>query len=228
MRVRVRLVPDPREPFPRGATALVIDVLRATSTLTMAKLHGAAAVIPVATPDEARAEKARRREALLCGERGGRRIDGFDLGNSPAEYGFERVSGRTLIFASTNGSLALLAARTARRRLLASFLNAGAAVAAARGSDEVVLVCAGELGRFSLEDAACAGWLCARLAESGARMEGAGARFARAMAPRDATEVRAVVESARHARTLRALGTAYAEDVALCATLDAVDRAFEV
>jgi 2-phosphosulfolactate phosphatase len=224
VRVVVELVP--RE-VSRDATAVVIDVLRATTSLTMARLHGARRVLPAVTVEAARTLARRHPDVLLCGERDGRRIEGFDLGNSPSEYGFERVAGRTLVFASTNGSRALLAARRARRTLLAAFVNLAAVVDTLREAPRVVIVCAGKLGAFALEDAACAGLLVERLAAAGAVPEGDGARLARVLAPEDAVAVRAVVEGADHGRYLRSLGESYARDVEFCAGLDTVDRAFE-
>jgi 2-phosphosulfolactate phosphatase len=205
----------------------VVDVLRATSVLTVARLHGARAILAAATPDEAVALRARHPGALLCGERDGRRLAGFDLGNSPFEYGFETVAGRTLVFASTNGSQALLAARPARRRLLGAFVNAAAVLDAVAGEEEVTVVCSGKLGSYALEDAAFAGWLVERLSARGARAAGAAAAFARRTAPRDAADVRAVVQGSSHGRYLRALGPEYARDVEFCAALDTIRQAFE-
>jgi 2-phosphosulfolactate phosphatase len=107
-------------------------------------------------------------------------------------------------------------------------VNAGAVVESVRGEREVVIVCAGKLGGFSLEDAACAGLLLARLESHGAVPDGAAARLARALAPSGALEVRALVEGASHARDLRSMGTAYARDLELCAGLDTLDRAFDL
>ena len=224
MRVAVCLAPGGCAPGARD-TAVVIDVLRATTTLTTAFANGARAVLPAATVPEAHALRDRTPGALLCGERDGRKIEGFDLGNSPAEYDAAIVAGRTLVFASTNGSQAMLAARAARRTLLGAFVNASAVVRAVGGDAAVTLVCAGKLGRFCLEDAACAGLLCARLADRGATLTGPEARMVAAIAPRDAAEVRALVEGAAHARFLRTLGPAFAADVLRAATLDAFDRA---
>ncbi len=119
-------------------------------------------------------------------------------------------------------------ARAAPRRLLAAFVNAAAAERALTSEAAVVIVCAGRLERFSLEDALFAGWLCARLEARGATLEGAAARLARALAPRDAAEVRALVEGSSHGRYLRSLGPEFAADVEFCARLDAIDRAFEL
>ena len=227
MRVTVVLAPGVGE-VPAGATALIIDVLRASTTLTVALSNGATRVLPVAGTDEAFTLKTAQPDALLCGERDGMRIAGFDLGNSPAEYSRSAVADRPLIFASTNGSLAMLGAHRAGRRVLAAFVNASAAVEAVASEREVALVCAGKLGAFSLEDAACAGWLGAKLAERGGRIEGAGARLAVRLAPHSRREVRAVLQGSSHGRYLRSLGETFARDVEFCAGLDRIDRAFEI
>jgi 2-phosphosulfolactate phosphatase len=226
-RVSVLLTPGAGA-VPRRATAVVVDVLRASTVLTVARANGAGRIVAAATPEEACALRARLPGALLCGERDGRRLPGFDLGNSPFEYDAATVSGRVLVFASTNGSQALRAAAGARRTVAGAFVNAGATLAAVAADDEVVVVCAGRVGAFSLEDAACAGWLVAALAARGARPAGDGAALARALAPRGAAEVRALVQGSDHARYLRSLGPGYARDVEFCAGLDTVDGAFEV
>ena len=106
-----------------GATVIVIDVLRATTTITAALAAGAERVIPCGELDDARRvreELAGGRppvSALLGGERGGLPIAGFDLGNSPAEYTPERVAGRTIAFTTTNGTQAMLHCRQAGRVL---------------------------------------------------------------------------------------------------------------
>jgi len=211
----------------RGETAVAIDVLRATTTLTVALRAGAARVREAVTPDEARQMRAAEPDALLCGEREGLKIPGFDLGNSPSEYEPAVVQGRTLLFASTNGSLALRAAQGAGRRVLAAFVNLSAVVDRIAGDSRIVIVCAGKLGGFAIEDAACAGLLCRRLGERGARLEGAAARLVLELAPEGSAETRALVEGAAHARYLRSVSPAFARDVARCAELDTIDQAFE-
>lgn len=226
MLVSVQLVPEEFSPG-QAVTAVVVDVLRASSTLAFACAAGAARVIPVATPDEAFALRARHPDAWLCGEREGLRISGFDCGNSPFEYPAADVSGRTLIFASTNGSRAMLSAGAARRRVLGAFVNAEAVVEALKAESKVAIVCAGRLGAFAFEDAACAGWLCARFEAQGAAITGPGARLARRLAPRNPAEVRAMLQGCVHGRALRALGPEFARDVERCADVDVIDRAFE-
>lgn len=147
-----------------GKTAVVIDVLRATSTLTVVLANGALRVYPTASVEEARALKTQDPHRLLCGERGGTRLPGFDLGNSPQEYKPEVVRGRELVMTTTNGTRAIVSTEQADTVLLASFLNLPAVVDTCRrlGRD-VVVVCAGTERRFTLEDAVCAGMICSEL-----------------------------------------------------------------
>ena len=205
----------------RGWTGVAVDVLRATSTLTLAREHGATRIVPLAGTAEALALRAERPDVLACGERQGRIVPGFDLGNSPFEFVRDRVAGRTLAFASTNGSRALLALAGCGTRWLGAFLSASALAGALAGAPRVCIACAGKEGAFALEDAACAGWLVARLAAAGAEPANDEARLCAALAPRDAGEVRALVEGCEHGRYLAGLGPEYARDVALCGTLDA-------
>lgn len=221
-RVRVALVPPAPGSLPAQACAVAIDVLRATTTLAVARSHGVRAIVPFASTAEAIAYRDAHPGTLACGERDGRIVPGFDLGNSPLEYTRERVEGRTLAFASTNGSRAMRAGSRCRRRLLASFVNLSATAEALAGEHDLVLVCAGKLGGFALEDAVCAGTLAARLVAGGATLEGASAAFVATLAARDAAEVGAVVPGADHGRWLASLGDAFAADVAFCARLDSV------
>ena len=168
MRVHVALSPaDFAGLSLRGHTALVVDVLRATTTVVAACAAGCPAIVPVADPATAlaRAARFRRGEALLAGEQGGEPIAGFDLGNSPLEYVTERVAGRTVILTTTNGTAAMLLAQAAEAAAVAALVNVGAAAgwALARGRDVTVL-CAGEEGTLALEDAVCAGLLVERIA----------------------------------------------------------------
>src|SRR5574342_902309 len=161
MRVHVALTPGEFADLALvGRAALVVDVLRATSTVVAAFAAGCARVIPVAGAAEARelCRKLLPEQVLLAGERGGERIEGFDLGNSPLDCSPENVAGRTILLTTTNGTAAMLKASTSDAAALAALTNLGAAVrwAVSVGRDLTVL-CAGEKGGFSLEDAVCAG-----------------------------------------------------------------------
>lgn len=159
---------------PSGAIAVVLDVLRASTTIVTALAHGARGVLPVATvADAERHAVAMGDRAILGGERGGVRITGFDLGNSPAEYTPQRVAGKTVIITTTNGTAAVAASRAARVLLVGAIVNRAAVAAAIRrigGDDSAVhLVCAGTDGEVSAEDVLAAGAIldAARAVERG-------------------------------------------------------------
>ena len=138
-------------------TGLVIDVIRATSTMCQALAAGYQRVLCTAEVEEARALRDARGEGVLGGERHAVRIPGFDLGNSPREY--QEPVGESLILSTTNGTRAVVAAaQRCERVFVASLLNLSAVVEAARDAgDDVVVVCAGVQGTLALDDAFVAG-----------------------------------------------------------------------
>jgi 2-phosphosulfolactate phosphatase len=142
-----------------GATAIVIDVIRATTTIVEALAAGARAVYPTVSSEEALriANSLGREDTLLTGERRGLMIDGFDLGNSPLEFTSERVEGMRIVMTTTNGTRAFVAAEGASRVIAASLSNLSAVARVLVGSDRLVFICAGKEDRFSLDDAMCAG-----------------------------------------------------------------------
>jgi 2-phosphosulfolactate phosphatase len=149
----------------QGRTAVVIDVLRATSSIVEALANGARAIYPTTGTEEAikLISSLGREDTLLCGERRGRQIEGYDLGNSPDEFTRARVAGKRLVMNTTNGTRALATVAGADRVLTASFLNVSAVAKAVAGVESLVVVCAGREGRFSLEDAVCGGLILNRL-----------------------------------------------------------------
>jgi 2-phosphosulfolactate phosphatase len=203
-----------------GATALVVDVLRASTTIIAALANGCAAVVPVAEPREARRRALALGGALVAGERRGEPLEGFDLGNSPLEFTGPRVGGRVVVLTTSNGTRALLAVRAAARIGVAALVNLAAAADWARGGGrDVVVVCAGERGRRSLEDWICAGLLVARLAAAaaGATLSATAREAARCAADYGADLARVGRESP-WARHLAASGRG--ADVAACLALD--------
>jgi 2-phosphosulfolactate phosphatase len=154
----------------RGASVVVIDVLRATSTITAALAAGAREARCFGSVSEAR--RARRtmagRPTLLCGERNGLKVRGFDLGNSPGDFTPERCAGQTLVMTTTNGTRALERTLLARDVLVGCFLNLSAVAAyLAAGPGDVALLCAGTEGEVSAEDVAFAGALAGEIAGNG-------------------------------------------------------------
>lgn len=144
-----------------GTTAVVIDVIRATTCMVEGIANGARGIFPTLEPENAikLASDLGREDTLLCGERKGLRIEGFDLGNSPSEFSAEVVGKKQLVMTTTNGTRAFLAVADAERILTASFLNISAVAESIRGAEDLMVVCAGKEDRFSLDDALCAGIL---------------------------------------------------------------------
>jgi len=167
--VRIDVAPTAEAVVPdalRGVTALVIDVLRATTTIITALAHGCRAIVPVADPVDARrrAGEGWGDGALVAGERHGEPIPGFDLSNSPVEFGTVAVRGKTVFFTTSNGTRALLAARAAAAIGVAALVNVSAAAAWAAGAGrDVAILCAVSRGAQSLEDWTCAGFLIDRI-----------------------------------------------------------------
>ena len=154
MLVDVVFTPDEAGAAPTG---VVIDVIRATSTICQALASGYERVFCTAEVDTARALRDALGEGVLGGERSAVRIPGFDLGNSPREYA--EPAGATLILSTTNGTRAVLvAAERCERVYVASLLNLSAVVEAVRAADEdAVVVCAGVQGTMNLDDTYVAG-----------------------------------------------------------------------
>jgi 2-phosphosulfolactate phosphatase len=161
MKVHVAFTPGEQTPAPIG---IVVDVLRATSTICQALASGYERVLCCAEIDEARALAESQGPAELAGERRLEHIEGFDFGNSPRELEGTAATA-TLILTTTNGTRLLVAAAERFERVyVGSVLNLDAVAAAARESGEdVAVLCAGVLGELALDDAYCAGRIAAQL-----------------------------------------------------------------
>lgn len=143
-----------------NSTAVVIDVLRASTTMVHALGHGAQAIVPCLTVESAlvAAQSYPPDTRLLGGERHGMLIPGFDLGNSPLDYTPAAVQGKTVIFTTTNGTRALLECKSAARVCVGAFVNRQAITAAvSTWEEDVHLVCAGTDGQLTAEDILFAG-----------------------------------------------------------------------
>jgi 2-phosphosulfolactate phosphatase len=222
MRVHVSLTPAefPDAPL-TGCVALAVDVLRATTASVAACDAGCRRLVPV--PDAKAAEALAARDGsdtVLAGERGGEALAGFDLGNSPAEFTAERVGGRTVVLTTTNGTAAMLTAARAAAAGLAALTNVTAAArwALEQGRD-VTILCAGDNGAFSLEDAVCAGLLVARLTEaSPAAVLSGGAQAALGLGRHYEARLERLAEDSGWGRKLERLGRA--ADLAWCLRAD--------
>jgi 2-phosphosulfolactate phosphatase len=214
--VHVAFTPDERTPAPIG---IVVDVLRATSTMTQALASGYRRVLCCAEIDEARELAKTEGPARLAGERRLASIPGFDFGNSPREVA-ARPEVETLILSTTNGTRLLVAAAERFDHVyVGSLLNLDAVAAAARAHDEdVAVLCAGVLGELALDDAYCAG----RIAEAlgGDRTDSASAAIRLAGTFADA---RAGLGASRSAWNLRNHGLE--ADIEWCAQENLLDIA---
>jgi 2-phosphosulfolactate phosphatase len=215
VRVHVAFTPAEQVGAPLG---IVVDVLRATSTMTQALASGYERVLCCAEVDEARALAVQEAPAVTGGERKAVKIPGFDFGNSPREFAGEPAA-PTLVLSTTNGTRLLVAAvERCERVLVGSLLNLGALAAEVRasGAEEVAILCAGVRGELALDDAYCAG----RIAEAigGEPADSAAAALRIASSFRSAEEGLGASQSARN---LRAAGLE--EDIAWCARESAID-----
>ena len=209
MHVHVAFTPDESAAAPTG---VVIDVIRATSTICQALASGYDRVLCVAEVDDARALRTDPAEVTLGGERLGVRIDGFDLGNSPREY--LEVRTPTLVMSTTNGTRAIVAAaERCERVLVASLLNLAAVTeAAAAHGDDVAIFCAGVKGAFALDDSYVAGRIVERL--GGERSDAAEAALRLAGSYATAEEA---LRQSRSGRNLINHGPELEADIADCA-----------
>jgi 2-phosphosulfolactate phosphatase len=160
--VRLDVAFTPADAVP-AQVGIVVDVMRATSTITQALASGYPRVLCARGVAEARAVRQQLGEGLLGGERDAVRIEGFDVGASPRE--FRDGHGETLILSTTNGTRAIVnAAETCQHVLIGSLLNLSAVAEEARKLDgDIVVLCAGFKDSFAVDDAYCAGRILARL-----------------------------------------------------------------
>ena len=225
MRIDVGLLPQQKLGIP-SSVCIVVDVLRASSSIVTLLERGASPVITAAGIDEARALRGRLPDYLLCGERGGLPPPGFDHGNSPGEFSRLALAGKGAILATSNGTRLLAQLAGAPAVIVGCLLNRTAAANAAlemareQGLDITVLCSAAYGGTaFVLEDALGAGAIVDAALSSEPALEAAdAARFARDAFLSTARDLPAAVASAYHAKELMEAG--FEEDVAYCARLD--------
>ena len=221
MHVEVALIQD-LVPADLGGevSAVVIDVVRATTTVVAALAAGCDGVTPVGDVNEARA-LASATGALLAGERGGLPLEGFDLGNSPGDFTRERCASRPLVLTTTNGTQAVRRCLGGRAVWAASFVNAEATARALvdSGAKDVLLVCAGSGGEMAADDVAAAGCIAGSLALLGAASPGDGARVAAALFDAWKHDLKGLLRRSLSGRKLAGVGLG--ADLDQCARVDA-------
>jgi 2-phosphosulfolactate phosphatase len=208
-----------------GRVVVVIDVLRASTSIATALANGARAVIPLESTDEVvmRAKAFERSEVKLAGERQMRPIPGFDLGNSPREFTREAVEGKTVLLSTTNGTAAITALQGPRDVVIGSYVNFSAVLAmvraALRGGTDIAILCAGRDKQFSLEDAACAGRFVHHAMRRRTDIAVNDAAFASMLLDRRYSDnLMRLFSASAHGRALSEAG--YGDDLTDCAAID--------
>lgn len=214
----------PEESF-RGKTAVVIDVLRASTSITTAIDNGCREIIPTETVDNAMAIAIRlgRNDIFLCGERGGRMVKGFHIGNSPSEYSQAAVAGKTLVYTSTNGSRAIIKSRNSDLSMIGAFVNiSSVAQSTVQSENDIIILCSGEDGIFSLEDTVCGGMLITKIIEYHGAPEDVAcndaALAAQVLYRTYAHDILGMLRTTHHGRYLIEIG--FDRDLGFCATID--------
>ena len=224
MRLDVLLLPRELAVRPRPELyAVVIDVLRATTSIVVAFEHGCRSILPVASLEEAQGTRLATPGAVLAGEQGGKRIPGFELGNSPCEFSREAVAGRDVILTTSNGTKALRAAGTGRTVAIGAFRNRAAVGdwLVGRGADSVI-VCSGYEGGFSLEDAVCAGAIVDRASGVATHLTmGDGARACQVLWDKFGSNLPRLLPETGWGHRMLAMG--FGPDLAMCAEVDVTD-----
>jgi 2-phosphosulfolactate phosphatase len=212
----------------RDKNVVVIDVLRSSTTVTVALNNGAREIIPVESIENAVKISGSLfgDVTLRGGERNGKIIHGFNLGNSPLEYSEGTVKGKSIIFCTTNGSVAMYRSRFARHLAVGSFVNVSPVIDFIKGiNSDFLLICAGRanaFSNFSLEDAICAGLIIRKLREDKSlNVELTDSSLAaQALQKAYGRSILKMLKNTEHGRYLIEIG--YAEDIKLCADVDSV------
>lgn len=197
-----------------GRNTVIIDVLRATTSMCYALDQGAKSLMPVATPEDCL--RYRDLGCLCAAERNGMKLDGFDMGNSPEEFTRSLVEGRDIAITTTNGTYALLESRSARRIFIGSFLNLQAlADYLTADNQDVTLVCAGWKNKVNLEDSLFAGALASLL--TGFSSECDSTLMAKELWHASKDSLHEVVDRSSHAQRFKRLGV---DDLPICLDLN--------
>jgi 2-phosphosulfolactate phosphatase len=204
---------------------IVVDVLRSSTTIITALANGAKEIIPVSDIESAVKISGSLfgDVTLRAGERNGRMIEGFNLGNSPQEYAEQTVKGKSIIFMTTNGTTAIAKARYAKHLVIAGFANLTTVVEFLTGlNEDFVILCAGKENRFCLEDVICAGRIltCLEGELNETLTLDDGAIAAMALEKAFGKNILRMLKGCSHGKFLTDIG--FADDLRLCAQVDAL------
>ena len=208
-----------------GKTTVVIDVLRATSTIVTAINNGAKEVVPMASVEFAVKVSGGMfgGQILLGGERNTKKIEGFALGNSPFEYSRDIVEGKTIVFYTTNGTRSIAKAKYSENLYTCSFLNIGAiAKHLITLNTDVEIVCSGRNNYFSIEDSVCAGMLISKISKvkEDSFLNDSGAAVL-TLYEKYGANLRKMMRESDHGKIL--LENGFEDDLEYCSSIDILD-----
>ena len=203
-------------------TVVVIDVLRASTSITTAIYNGAKEVVPVTTVAEAgKIAVNTGGSVVLGGERNGVKIEGFHIGNSPTEYTIEKVKNKTVVFSSTNGSVALAKTKFAKFSLVGSFVNVSlVADFLIQRNEDFMIICAGKHNTFCIEDTVCAGMIISKVADQ-ITVEPTDASVASlALYQNFGHSILEMLQNSEHGLFLQEIG--FGKDLEICSAVDSL------
>jgi len=226
MKANVYFVPaEADEDLLSGKNAIVIDVLRATTTIVTALNNGAKEVVPVNTRQMAMSEASDRgaERVITGGERETVKIEGFDFGNSPLDYSHEVVNGKSLILFTTNGTKALVKARLAKNLLACSLLNVSAiAEYLIKLDEDFEIICSGGNGCFCLEDTFCAGKIIEHVLNTDKNLQLTDSAKASLLVVKETgSNILKLLSECDHGKKL--INHGFGKDIEFCSNLNAVN-----
>lgn len=200
---------------------VIIDVLRATSVMVTALANGVKSIYPYEKVEEVLEYSKGDKKALLCGERKGLKIDGFDCGNSPLEYLSKDIKDKNMYMTTSNGTRAIKNSSGAKRIYIASFLNINKVVEKLlEDNEDVVIVCSGTDDNFSLDDALCAGEIIKRISQL-KKVKLSDMAITLRLISANSLSIDKTLEETKHYNYLKSIG--FIEDIKHCFTMDKYD-----
>jgi 2-phosphosulfolactate phosphatase len=226
MKINVLFAPElTDELYFSGRTSIVIDVLRASTTIITAVANGAKEVIPVISVDSAVkiSKGLYSGSTVLGGERNTKKVDGFHLGNSPLEYTPEKINGKSIIFFTTNGTKAILKAKFSESLLICGFININSVVQKIISiNKDIEIVCAGNPASFSMEDVVCAGMIISEIKKTNTDVVLTdSSKAAEVLYESSGKDIRHTLTETEHGKVL--LKNGYEEDITFCSKLNTTE-----
>lgn len=210
----------------KDKNVVVIDVLRASTTIATALRNGAKEIIPVNSVENAVKVSGSLfgDVTLRAGERNAKMIEGFNLGNSPREYTREVVQGKSIIFMTTNGSTAILRARYAKNLVIAGFINVSSIIEFLKNlNEDFVIICAGNDNNYCLEDTVCAGRIIKKFirgVDANVVLDDAG-NTAIILDTYYGKQIGKMLKLCDHGRYLSEIG--FGDDLKICGSIDSIN-----